>query len=208
MKTQGSMLPEYVPDQHFDYDDEFTSDDYETPDNVAQKIASLVLPSDLDILEPAAGTGQIVKAIPAKIDRKILAVEIKKNRFNIGSSACASAIWAKTNFLELDFSIAVFDLVVTNPPFSLGIEFIEQSLKLLNLNYKHARLLFLLPHDFFHSTKRNAEFSRLDCHIHQVYGLINRVAYIKDGKALSGRQVYDSVFDLRPGRKKGGLTFL
>jgi hypothetical protein len=59
---------------------EFTSDDWETPDSVAKAIASLVLPSDFDILEPAAGRGQIAKYLPR--DRRVTLNEIKVNRFD------------------------------------------------------------------------------------------------------------------------------
>ena len=59
-------------------DDSFTNDDYETPDKEAQAMCKWVLRTDKNILEPFAGSGQIVKHLPS--DRLIDVVEIKKTR--------------------------------------------------------------------------------------------------------------------------------
>jgi hypothetical protein len=213
MKTQGSMFPEHVPDQHFDYDGEFKSDDYETPSNAAQKIASLVLPSDLNVLEPAAGTGQIAKLLPTST----VAVEIQKSRYQLGRSKAPLSYWYCADFLSPDSNYFLsrgftqrdgFDLIVTNPPFSLGMEFIVRSLSLLNLEYEHARLLFLLPTDYFQAQGVNQVFTQLDCYIHRAYQFAGRVAYLKSGVAESGRMRNDCVFDIRPGKHQGGVVFL
>jgi hypothetical protein len=59
--------------------EEFTNNDYETPEHIAKAIAGLILPSDHYILEPCAGTGQIAKEIDS--DKNIDCVEIKLSRF-------------------------------------------------------------------------------------------------------------------------------
>jgi hypothetical protein len=46
-----------------------------------------------------------------------------------------------STFEELEHG---FDLIVTNPPFSLAIQFIEQGLRLLDKDNPNARLLYLL----------------------------------------------------------------
>jgi hypothetical protein len=55
MHQQTSLfpLPEYEPD--------FMSDCWETPDDIARRIAALVPERDRMILEPAAGNGQIAQ---------------------------------------------------------------------------------------------------------------------------------------------------
>lgn len=211
MKTQSSLFPDHVPDQHFDYDGEFSSDDWESPDDTARKIASLVLPSDLTILEPAAGTGQIAKFLPAGS----IAVEIQHGRYQIGRSKASSCAWYCADFLNPKFRFDRgdtrndgFDLVATNPPFSIGMQFIARSLSLLNPSYEHARLLFLLPADYFQAKGINQAFSSLDCHIHRVYQFVGRIAYLESGVAKSGRMRNDCVFDIRLGKHQGGVIFL
>ena len=79
---------------------------------------------------------------------------------------------------------------------------------LLNRNNPDARLLYLLPVDFCSSVERGQAFQALDCHIYHEYRILNRVAYIRDGKAYKGRQIYDAVFDIRPGNQTGAISFL
>jgi hypothetical protein len=207
---------------------EFTSDDYETPDDVAKAMATLVLPTDKNILEPFAGTGQIVKYLPS--DRIIDVVEIKRTRIEkmlLGvlnfNSIC------NMDFFDLDCETRKYDLIITNPPFSLCMEAISHSLKLLNPDNPNSRLLFLIPLDTFASQGRSEKLKNLDAHIHHTHLIPRRIDYLKDGEPMSkcqktvngipqfkngkpiknsGRQCYDAVFDIRLGKENPSTTFL
>lgn len=207
MHHQTSLFP------LLDYEPDFTSDDWETPDNVAQAKAALTLPSDRHICEPAAGTGQVAKYLPPGS----FCCEIKPGRVAIGKQKAPHCQWVQANFLALALEMPPFGscdglgqgfhLLISNPPFSLAIEFIEQGLRLLNWSYPHARMLYLLPIDFCCSIGRGTAFQKLDCYIHHEYRIIDRVAYIRNGKVCKGRQVYDVVFDIRPSRKASAVSF-
>ena len=216
--------------------EEFTNDDYETPGKEAQAIASLVLPADRNILEPFAGSGQIVKYLPS--DRNIDAVEIKLSRarkileWNDRRNRNL-VVWEGMNFFEtftIKGNLRVYDLVITNPPFSLCMEAIAHSLKLLNPDNPDARLLFLIPLDTFSSQARSEKLKSMDAHIHHTHLIPKRIDYLKDGELMSkcqkikdgvpqfdkngkiilnsGRQCYDAVFDVRPGKENPSTTFL
>lgn len=187
------------------------SDDWETPDRIARFMGSLVKSTDLQILEPAAGTGQIAQYLP----EMTLCIEINPLRFEIGAARHSDQDWMRADFLASSIPEFLkvrdrypFDLIITNPPFSLAIEFIERSLSLLNPANSDARLLFLLPTDFFQSGGRNATFQKMNAHIHHKYEIVNRVAYLKNGIPKDDRQIYDAVYDIRPGKLGGCITFV
>lgn len=193
---------------------DFTADDWETPDNVASSMAALVKTSDRRVLEPAAGSGQIAQFLPTGSN----CCEIKPYRVSLGRQKAPQCHWIQADFFELDLESPLlgnsnqasqgYDLIITNPPFSRCIEFLELGLKLLNRNNPQARLLYLLPVDFCSSVERGQALRALDCHIHHEYRILNRVAYLRDGKAYKGRQIYDAVFDIRPGTQSGAISFL
>ena len=186
--------------------DEWCSDDWETPDPVARYMASLVKPTDNRILEPAAGTGQIVKYLPESRWINLIANEINPSRFTQGLKNAPDAYWMCSDFpmwLNPDSQYLIedgFDLIITNPPFSKAIEFIEHSLQLLDCNNPEARLIYLLPCDFFQSQGRAKQFAELDCRIYQRHSIVGRVAYLKNGVPFDQRQIYDCVYEIRPGK--------
>lgn len=174
-------------------------DDWETPDAIARAMAELILPTDQIILEPAIGSGQIAKFIPR--NRQVCGVDIKRDRIQHAGIQIGYNTWALCceDFLAASWG-SVFHLIITNPPFSQAIAFIERSLQLLDPTYLHSRLLFLLPMDFFNSVARNDALEAMDCRIYQRHRIRNRVAYIRNGEQIKGRQVYDCIYDIRPGR--------
>lgn len=190
-----------------EYEPDFTPDCWETPDDIAQRIAALVLSCDRRIMEPATGTGQIAQYLPTGS----VCCEIKPLRVQTLKLKASHCQTLQADFLllepgmpplsEFEKSEQGFDVIITNPPFSLAIEFIDQGLRLLNKNNPQARLLYLLPIDFGCSIKRGTALATLDCHVYHVYWIRDRIAYIRDGIAYKGRQCYDAVFDLRPGKK-------
>jgi hypothetical protein len=205
--------------------DDFTKDDYETPGWLSLAMSRLVLPTDRLILEPFAGSGQIAKLLPS--DRLIECVEIKYSRFLQGKNNAPFATWVNGDFFN-DVSIWGCDLIITNPPFSLCVEAVAKSLRLLNDN-PNSRLLFLMPLDWNCSQGKSKAWDALDAHIHHIYPIADRVDYLKEGipmskcqkiingvrqfkngKALmnSGRQCYDAVFDIRLGKNHSVSTLI
>jgi hypothetical protein len=209
--------------------EEFTNDDYETPDAIAQAIANLVLPTEKYILEPFAGTGQIVKYLPS--DRIIDVVEIKRSRYLQLIQLKNHCFTYNGSFFEFQHG-GYYDLIITNPPFSLCIESINYSLEFLNPDNPDARLLFLMPLDWNCAQSRAKVWNELDAHIHHVYRIPKRVDYLINGVPcsktpkkldngkdminplsrkpimMSGRQCYDAVFDIRLGKENPSTTFL
>lgn len=208
--------------------EDFTTDDYETPNHVARAMANLALPSDHRILEPFAGTGQIAKYLPC--DRYVVCNEIKKSRYSQGRETVRANWWFNEDFFADAFVEDCYDLIISNPPFSLCMEAVERSLELLNPDNPNARILFLMPIDTFSSRERSLRFSRLNAYIKQVHLIPGRVDYLKDGKPMSkhqklvdgiprftsggkpvmmsGRQVSDAVWCIYPGRNDQYVSFL
>jgi hypothetical protein len=218
---------------------EWTNDDWETPDDVAKKMAGLIKGDDVLICEPCCGTGQIIKYLPlhtteltcCEINSERSAKALEKTRYwnykdTLYTSDFLGDIAYKLNW------IGYFDVVITNPPFSKCVQFIERSLELLNPDNPNARLLFLLPVDWMSAKGRAEHWRRLDAHIHHVYLVEGRTDYLKNGVPasqlpkvckhsgnvilhpinkkpvmMSGRQLSDAVFDIRQG-KDGCVSYL
>jgi len=189
-------------------DEDFTSEDYETPPVVAAGIARLARYSEKRILEPSAGRGSIVRELARRHKAEVTAIELKPNRVNDGRVLAPDANWICGDFLNGGIlpPDSKFDLIVTNPPFSWGIEFIERSLALLK--DERSRLLFLLPGDYFASQERNDRFESLNCCISYRWRIRGRVDYLKEGILQTGRQIYDSVYEIRPGKNRATESVL
>lgn len=183
---------------------EWDSDSYETPDWLARKMADLVMKSDRRILEPAAGSGQIAKHLPPYST----CFEVKQSRIESGLIQAGFQNWHLQDFLSGHYPERQLDLIITNPPFSKAMQFIERGLQLLDRHNPDSRLLYLLPGDTFASKERNAHFQALDCHIRHRYEVVGRVAYLKQGVPQQGRQIQDAVFDIRPGKAGSCVTFI
>lgn len=173
---------------------------WETPSHIANSMAGLIKPHETDLLEPFAGTGQIIKALAQLSGKTIDAVEFGASR------AAAIPTDGGVSVCRADYLSWVaprqYDVIVTNPPFDLGIEGIEKSLTLLKTG---GRMLFLLPCAFFHTKERAQHFKSLDAYIHRQYVIVGRIAYLKHGQPVSGRQCDDSIFDVR--RSSDGHLF-
>ena len=169
-----------------------TSDDWENPDDLAQRIAAMVRADDAFIVEPSAGTGNIAKYLP----KGTLCIEQNSCRCSIGAEMYGQHDWMLTDFLALsrwDFDRSGCpDLVIGNPPFSLWTEFLIHALEL-----GAARVVFIGPCDQFHKPtvwkKLGPWADRIKVIPHPIIG---RVAYLKDGVPVQGRQVYDSIFEV------------
>lgn len=187
--------------------EEWSADDWETPDKISSLMAQLVLATDKLILEPCAGYGQIVKFLPSD---RVIANELNSHRYKYGQNNISAKNWFNQDFLTSQLPHeGDYDLVITNPPFSLCCEFIAKGLSILSKGNPDARLLFLLPLDWNCPLSRSHEWSNLDAHIYHEYRIRGRVAYLDQSRTpQSRRQCSDAVFDIRPGKKKGAVTYL
>ena len=168
----------------------------------------MLLCDGLSILEPCAGTGMIARAIVdiceiGGWEYELTAIEIRKDRAAVLEDNRYFSIDA--DFLDFDFGDERFDVVITNPPFDIGMEILERSLDLIKAD---GRCLFLLPIAYFQSQDRAKKFAKLNAHIHRVYPIVGRVAYLKNGVPETGRQCEDAVFDVRLGKLDGGVEFI
>ena len=138
-------------------------DFYETPDWATDVIIPYLAPPGL-VLEPSAGAGamkrRLVRAWP---NATIESTELDADRAAASGSNCGS-------FLHSELWGA-YDLVITNPPFSLAIEFVEHALNIAKPNGEVAMLLRLA---FLETAKRTA-FHK--AHPSDVYVFANRPSF-------------------------------
>ena len=173
--------------------DEWCSDDWETPDEVAAFMGSLVTEEDLTILEPAAGSGQIARHLPSRT----CCIELSTFRHFLGKSASKDGqMWTCGDYLEFANreECPKVDLVIGNPPFSLGVAFLAASAQILGSN---GRILFLLPSEYFQSQARAIALQKTGLVITHQWAIAGRVGFLKNGKVFNQRQCYDSVFEFR-----------
>lgn len=104
-------------------------DAYSTPKHCTEAICSqLVWSKDAWILEPCSGEGAISQILKRYAEDRVLELDIQRGY----------------DFLEMDMSVyGRFDMVLTNPPFTLAQEFIEKSLTIANCVVMLLRLNFL-----------------------------------------------------------------
>ena len=101
---------------HMDYQNIFNQDFYPTPENVIVEMLKVSDVKDKIILEPSAGTGNIVDYLTKAGAKEVLTCEINEKFRAIldGKSRLVGA-----DFLELTAEeISHVDMVVMNPPFS------------------------------------------------------------------------------------------
>jgi hypothetical protein len=179
--------------------EDWCNDDWETPDQVAAFMGGLIQKGERHIIEPAVGTGRIARHLPAGST----CVELNPLRHVAG--AVPSQNWICDDFIgwAADYMVGVedfpdsfplFDLVIGNPPFSLGAEFLDASYQLIK---KTGRILFLLPTQYFQSQERAAMLRTTGLVISRQWAIAGRVGYLKDSKVCNKRQCYDSVFEFR-----------
>jgi|SRR4028119_802801 Predicted RNA methylase len=175
-------------------------DNYDTPDNIALKMSKLAYGR---CCEPAAGLGAIAKHLP----KNSFCVEIDRDRFDVGQKVAPHCDWHWFNFLMPPNKNERFDTVITNPPFSQLLGFINSGLQRLNPD---GQLVYLMPHNWLGAQGRASEWQKMDAHISRVLVIPGRVDYLTngtpmskqfrdDGKKNGGRRETDAVFIIRPG---------
>lgn len=102
----------------------------------------------IEVLEPGAGSGNIIKTLQKYGDFSIDAVEIRPEEAQHLQDLGVNVII--DNFLSMDLG-KKYDLIIGNPPFNQAIEFVEKSLGLLKPG---GRLIFLLRTAFMESDQR------------------------------------------------------
>ena len=126
------------------------SDNYATPIKTINKFLDYWYPlNDKLILEPSAGKGNICKSIKDRHPlSKIIANEIRKEE-NDNLSKVSDIVY-NLDFLNFKGDMA-FDLIISNPPFSLAKEFLEKCFEVANDN---TDIVMLLRLAFLESRKR------------------------------------------------------
>ena len=120
-----------------------------------------------EILEPACGQGHISKTLKELLPNfNITSTDLIDRGYGIGG----------IDFLTHDYK-KMFDVVITNPPFSLAKEFIEKGLKISN---KH--VIMLCKIQLLEGTKRKEMF--FNTPLKYVYVHTTRQATWKEGKPL------------------------
>lgn len=180
---------------------DWSSDDWETPPPVAHFIASLLRPIEKNICEPSAGRGAIAQYLP----NGATCIELNPDRF--ASGAVPHQNWLCGDFLKYaQQPDQFFNVVVGNPPFSLGVEFIKAAMSIIVAD---GRVLFLLPSDFFQTKRVASQMVNAGIAISRQWQIVGRVSYEKEGITHHGRQCSDAVFELvRADRYEGNIIFV
>ena len=119
------------------------NDDYQTPIGVVSPLLALIdWPRVRSFLEPCAGQGRIIRAAG-------LAAAVTET-FHGSLATARSWKWCEiehgVDYLET--KCEPVDLIITNPPFTLALEFLRKSLE------EAATVCYLLPLGFLSSTER------------------------------------------------------
>lgn len=170
-----------------------------TPDNVVTFLQSLIDPQTETVCaDLGAGTGSFSRAMPPGS----LCVEVITTRCEEGKRNLPHMTWLNDDALQPSFytsRIEQFDLIIGNPDFEVGMQFLYLALSMIRPN---GRVIFLLPTNYFEGSKvRQSIFRLMDFHIETEYklGHITFYSEIQHGQKLT----CDSLFVFRRGR---GLT--
>lgn len=120
------------------------------------------LTGGIEVLEPGAGSGNIIMTLQKYGKFSIDAVEIRPEETENLKQLGVNVIIG--DFLSMEFEKR-YDLVIGNPPFNLAMEFVEKSLGLLKPG---GMLIFLLRTAFMESTRRFPFWQKPE---HQIAGL-------------------------------------
>lgn len=185
-----------------------------TPEAVALLVASLVRPAcDRRIVDLGAGDGALAAALPPGV----LCVERSASRVRAGRARLPQHEWWQRDVLAPVFvrwaleEAEPFDVVLCNADFEVALQFLYVALLLLPPRRKRddddddsagdARVLMLLPSDFFDGSAARARAYRLlDAHIECEYRL-GHVSYYAD-EPEAEKRTCDSVFVIRPGARE------
>jgi hypothetical protein len=178
--------------------EEWSTDDWETPPSVCRFWAGLIKHGP--ILDPTAGRGNLVAALPPELRGQTWAVERNASRHAWGARTLPEVHWISSDFLTTFQTGKRFATIATNPPWSCAVEILERSLEFL---IPGGVVQMLLPSSYWQAKCRAAKLRELNCHISRVWQLEGRIAYLRDGVPVRGRQCDDSIFQFSLGRGEG-----
>jgi hypothetical protein len=194
-----------------------------TPDSVVNFLKTVLLPplpiaplqqhggQRLVCADLGAGNGALTRALPPGS----LAVEMMSARVQLGKQCAPDMAWLCEDVTSAAFyrsRVGQFDVVISNPDFEVGLQFIYIALQLirnpwiesrgdrsLSVKSRTGRLIFLLPSDYFEGSALRSRFFRLlDFHIEVEYKLGHLSYY--EHRPSAEKRTCDSLFVLRPGR--------
>ena len=179
------------------YQMEFDSDSWETPDWLAQKLAQEAIAAtgmaSPFTVEVGAGNGRISRYLPPLT----YCIEAKRSRYERGRVAAPDALWVHGDFLAWYKPGVRPDLIVGNIPFSLAPAIIDHALEIVSPN---GVIVFLMPGDTMHKPSILNGISRP--FTFTAKPIVGRVGFIgQDGNPKNDRQIYDSIFFIRPTNK-------
>lgn len=155
-------------------------DQYETPWSAAEGFVRRVLVPRFrgtTVLDPCCGTGAMVKRVAHELGGNALGIEIDSAR---------AAQWNPGGPVPVDVRDALLfvpwppvSLIITNPPFSLAMEFVRRALQ----EVKGQATVCMLLRLAFLASKQRAEFHRANPS--DVYVLSKRPSFTSDGKSDS-----------------------
>lgn len=136
-----------------DHSGDHDQDQFFTPEWAAVELVErLLLPSLPDkplVIEPSCGKGAFLKAFPERMD--VIGIEVDPEIANEARHNTGRIILNRS-FLEPDHKLdGKVDLIVGNPPFSLGLfeKFLDRSHRMLK---PEGRCAFILPAYFFQTS--------------------------------------------------------
>lgn len=180
----------------YEAEPDFADDDWETPDGtngsqpVAQAFAALLQPHQR-VLDCSAGSGRMAQFYPPNVR----CLEINSKRVEKGRDRAPQCQWECSNFLKrLPAAEAEkVDAVISNVPFSLGVEFLAHSRHWLTPT---GYVLFLLPVAFWSTKGRSTQLQEMNAVIQHTYLFQGRVSYLRGDAPFKQRQVDDAVFQI------------
>lgn len=184
--TKGSPITE-----------DWSTDDWETPPNVCRFWAGLIKHGP--VLDPTAGRGNLIATLGAELRGQAWAVERNASRHACGARTIPEAHWVHSDFLDFQTGRR-FATIATNPPWSCAADILERSLEFL---IPGGVVQMLLPSSYWQARCRAVRLRELNCHISRVWQLEGRIAYLRDGAPVRGRQCDDSIFQFSLGRDQG-----
>lgn len=146
-------------------DKRIPNDEYQTPfESIYPILYEINWDNISNVLEPCVGDGNIIEAI--------YNVTIPENDVLITNYY---DIKNGQDYLQTQNEIKEYDLIITNPPFSLALEFLQKSLK------EAKTVIYLLRLAFLESNKRK-EFWNLNQHqLSHLFVLSKRPSFTGEG---------------------------
>ena len=151
------------------------TDFYETPYTLTRRFLDAeYFDKSLSVCEPACGNGAITKILNEKWNKELI------TSYDIRDKNKSNFLWEMDNY----------DYVITNPPFSLSLQFIQKAKSVATKKFA-----FLLPLAYLHGKKRYDEI-----YTDKKYGLEKVYIFTRypmlgeplrdDGKYTTGMMVY------------------